>query len=870
MSELFKKLQQGGFIEAKNWTTNYLKSPKYKERQLKMNNTEVALTGTTQPSVDSMVQTRLNNINLVKPTYVKNDISGNSNVKGELDTMDNLLRIRTDLGETGSISVHELSHASTRGEQPYSQAFNYKYPSNTMIKPGGSAMTNRYDPYIQSPTEVKARLDSIRFQMSKKGLYDAGTQDFTNDSLQKLQNDKQIINSDDYKSLEGQLPYDRKGESLKWLMNNIAKNKTQLIPTAQQGTKLTSKQDNTRVVPMRLAQNHADMSTDAMQDYTKMEQNLQRVDALKKMLLKYGNPGVTYSNFSLDPRKAVGKYNIFTNNIVLDKDMNNSSAAIKSSIIAELAHSKQRQDIGLLGMIGRGIKDIPNAIMGNQYDTQGTLEFEAHGNIQNSLNEEYDDLVKDTYKYNGDLDDPDLPDYARPGYKKPLSKLELLKKNNKPTVKYQRGGALVIDNTRVSKPKMLTQQEALDNQAASQRQQFSERLVAKNNSNQLRLKGQTQLGNGINDMGTNMLSLVTKFGLPSNEEIQQGRGSWGDRSKLIANSVSSGLSNELMGGALNYVSGRLANGLVRQTGKAADGIIRHNLDDFAVKTSKLQKVNQTIDKGLKAKIFPIGEKRILPKLDIGIQNIGDGFHVRAFDTNTGLTHAYLGLEEAPINEAMLNFKINGVKKPLIKAKPYIQSLRPEINALEDLAQHNITYKYNGIRSFKPSYINVNKELQGKRLQDVLYQEGAKEAQRRGAVGVKSGEHLLSPAKTAKAHERFERDILYNKTSYGLNGITPVEHSVVILKNHRNPNITMDWLKEYNANRVSREKLSVNDLFRKFKGKPSMLQQNVQALQNLEYEKSGMFNESLNNMDSTMDALPPKNWTNINYSKELPF
>jgi hypothetical protein len=244
-----RKYQEGGFIEAKNWTSSYLKSPMFKERQMKMNNTELKLTGTPQPSVDSIVNTRLNNINNIKPTYVTGSIGGNPNVKGELDTMDNLLRVRSDMGDTSTIAAHELSHATTRGT-PYSQSFNYNYPSKALIKPGGSTMTNRYDPYVQSPTEVKARLDSIRFQMNKKGLYDARTQEFDDAALKKLQNDKEITSSDDFKSLEGQLPFDRKGQSLKWLMNNIAQNKQQTeVQYAQQGGLIKTKDSQQTGIP---------------------------------------------------------------------------------------------------------------------------------------------------------------------------------------------------------------------------------------------------------------------------------------------------------------------------------------------------------------------------------------------------------------------------------------------------------------------------------------------------------------------------------------------------------------------------------------------------------------------------------------------
>ena len=101
---------------------------------------------------------------------------------------------------------------------------------------------------------------------------------------------------------------------------------------------------------------------------------------------------------------------------------------------------------------------------------------------------------------------------------------------------------------------------------------------------------------------------------------------------------------------------------------------------------------------------------------------------------------------------------------------------------------------------KPSMISVDPKLQGNRLQDVLYQLGIDEAYKQKLSGIISGETLLSPQKTSKAHERFNRVVFDSKLSFPREHFSTrsvaVPHDIVGLTGHKNPNVVSDWMNNY--------------------------------------------------------------------------
>ena len=66
-----------------------------------------------------------------------------------------------------------------------------------------------------------------------------------------------------------------------------------------------------------------------------------------------------------------------------------------------------------------------------------------------------------------------------------------------------------------------------------------------------------KMHDAISDAGTGVATWGTSFRRPTQNELQQGRGNWGERTKLISGAITQGLANELVGGVIGKVAGRL-------------------------------------------------------------------------------------------------------------------------------------------------------------------------------------------------------------------------------------------------------------------------------------------------------------------------
>lgn len=97
---------------------------------------------------------------------------------------------------------------------------------------------------------------------------------------------------------------------------------------------------------------------------------------------------------------------------------------------------------------------------------------------------------------------------------------------------------------------------------------------------------------------------------------------------------------------------------------------------------------------------------------------------------------------------------------------------------------------------RPMNIHVVKPLRGKKAQDVLYQMGIDESKKQGFKGVFSGEDLIAPQNTIKAHKRFNREVLGSKNSLDAPNNRYITHDLVGLTGHTNPNVVTDWMKNY--------------------------------------------------------------------------
>ena len=66
-----------------------------------------------------------------------------------------------------------------------------------------------------------------------------------------------------------------------------------------------------------------------------------------------------------------------------------------------------------------------------------------------------------------------------------------------------------------------------------------------------------RLHKGISDVATGVATWGTSFRPPTQGELQQGRGTWVDRTKLLAGATTQGLTNELVAGAMGKIASKI-------------------------------------------------------------------------------------------------------------------------------------------------------------------------------------------------------------------------------------------------------------------------------------------------------------------------
>jgi hypothetical protein len=248
--------------------------------------------------------------------------------------------------------------------------------------------------------------------------------------------------------------------------------------------------------------------------------------------------------------------------------------------------------------------------------------------------------------------------------------------------------------------------------------------------------------------------------------------------------------------ALPYGIGRGAKALskfknIGRTANTEPNIIRHVLED-PNKKSTLKKIGEKLSD---AKIFPSLNITHLPK-DISFEN--NMYSVVARGPK-GERVAYLDLRPES--------HIAGYKKPdgtfhakndvidrMMNDPQYHQQWMDRLTTIEEKGDW-----------LKPAMIKVDKNLWGNQMQDVLYQKGIELAKSQGFKGVRSGDTLLSPGKTKKAHERFMGEAL------GENMTAGVRHQIKGLTGHTNPNVEKEFLDRY----AKLNKLQINPGLKKF-------------------------------------------------------
>jgi hypothetical protein len=222
-SEL-KNESKGTGYTPKQFTKRYIESPKYKER-LK----------SSGYSVEEEIKKRLSNVegtrrynqygkpspsrerklNLESTPYTH---GGSSFLPRKSAVVVDLKQAEDYKMSPESIAAHEFGHSETG-------VGSVKYDKDTGIRESrlntsdNKQIISRLKKdankvYKKAPDEVKSDLNSLRYELQKEGLYDAGTEDFDKSILEELE--------DSY--IKTRLLKNFTEDDLEWMMNNIAMN----------------------------------------------------------------------------------------------------------------------------------------------------------------------------------------------------------------------------------------------------------------------------------------------------------------------------------------------------------------------------------------------------------------------------------------------------------------------------------------------------------------------------------------------------------------------------------------------------------------------------------------------------------------------
>lgn len=217
-------------VKQYKWFKNYLQSPKYVERLKK------EFPDYTNEQIGQEIKTRLENVMQTRVGFLprSSDIStGVGGVQGVYDadeypgsimlrpeysasTSDVLFEPGNYLSGYNTIPLHEWSHAADDGGNRMPQSTTdlmlSRMKENSLDIP-----KDQY--YYTRPTEYLGRMQPLRYLMEQEGLYDAGTQDFTKEDLEKAKQNKTIKNNVHFQDLMKNVNSD---EDFIELMNTVA------------------------------------------------------------------------------------------------------------------------------------------------------------------------------------------------------------------------------------------------------------------------------------------------------------------------------------------------------------------------------------------------------------------------------------------------------------------------------------------------------------------------------------------------------------------------------------------------------------------------------------------------------------------------
>jgi hypothetical protein len=218
----FPLAQNGKKLDSpREWTEDYIQSPKYKQR----------LKQSGYKDVDNEVSERLSNVKDItihqkRPGFLdalkefrgvpeagSHFIDGKVNMDYETDVPKMTKHYGEEFATPSkkSVEVHEIAHGEVYvpGEQADVSRLNDYDLRNLKGRSGNNPQVSDHD---RNPRENKADLNSYRYLLKKQGIYDAGKEDFNAEHLKKS---KKTFSKD-------RLMKNYSDKNLIWLMNHVA------------------------------------------------------------------------------------------------------------------------------------------------------------------------------------------------------------------------------------------------------------------------------------------------------------------------------------------------------------------------------------------------------------------------------------------------------------------------------------------------------------------------------------------------------------------------------------------------------------------------------------------------------------------------
>ena len=225
--------QNGQELLPKDFTLQYINSPKYKER--------ITRSGYDDPNAD--IANRYNAVNSSDTVYLPS-VEGSNTLTPNMVMVD-----KRDATATGStipdIEAHEYGHEETT--VPGLNEYDYK---NILKRQRLRKIDKQDREHDTDPFENKADLNAIKYELHNKGV-DIFNKDITPKDM-KLLNDSKAFSVKRAKNIFGD-------KNLLWLLNNIAENQQAPspddVPTAQNGQEMKFYQEGLDWKPRTISQN---------------------------------------------------------------------------------------------------------------------------------------------------------------------------------------------------------------------------------------------------------------------------------------------------------------------------------------------------------------------------------------------------------------------------------------------------------------------------------------------------------------------------------------------------------------------------------------------------------------------------------------